>query len=218
MAVGRLGVAWKLQDRLVSVTNALVAAALDARTKVTYSWKSQSTARRRLKKSLGLCGDMNIRPHELTTWSDIRALGYHETFELYEQREGKQLPCTCKGATRNDTLVFSRHFAASFSQAFVSQSKSVTQKTATSSSRSLLSLRWFIFDVSSRSAPSPGARHVNWESCDVPTGARGLVVAIAPRFVEPPAISTSLPLMIRICNFVIVHTGIFITDKSSSNH
>ena len=134
MAVGRLGVAWKLQDRLVSVTNALVAAALDARTKVTYSWKSQSTARRRLKKSLGLWGDVNIRPQELTTWSDIRALGYHETFELYEQREGKQLPCTCKGATRNDTLVFSRHFAASFSQAFVSQSKSVTQKTATSSS------------------------------------------------------------------------------------
>ena len=67
-------------------------------------------------------GDMNIRPQDLATWPDIRALGYHETFEMYEQREGKQLPCTCKGATRNDTLVFSRHFAASFSDAYVSQS------------------------------------------------------------------------------------------------
>ena len=70
---------------------------------------------------------MNIRPQDLTTWSNIRALGYHETFEMYEQREGKQLPCTCKGATRNDTLIFSRHFAASFSDACVSQSKHFPQ-------------------------------------------------------------------------------------------
>eukprot|EP00438_Fugacium_kawagutii_P009517 Skav209790 [mRNA] locus=scaffold1201:11124:13502:- [translate_table: standard] len=68
-----------------------------------------------------LGGDMNVRPQNMDTWSEIEALGYFEAFDFMLQRSGVDLPFTCNDATRHDTLVFSSHFARSFHSAYVEQ-------------------------------------------------------------------------------------------------
>eukprot|EP00438_Fugacium_kawagutii_P024970 Skav217961 [mRNA] locus=scaffold3450:87992:93123:- [translate_table: standard] len=64
-------------------------------------------------------GDMNLRPQTLDLWSDFQALGFCEVFEQYHIRNQVDLPPTCAGATRNDTLMYSRHFAMHFHDAKV---------------------------------------------------------------------------------------------------
>ena len=64
-------------------------------------------------------GDCNVRPQSLETWENISALGFVEAFQQHEAVHGVLLPPTCRSATRNDTLVYSWHFAQCFKRARV---------------------------------------------------------------------------------------------------
>eukprot|EP00438_Fugacium_kawagutii_P004183 Skav215915 [mRNA] locus=scaffold226:82179:86864:- [translate_table: standard] len=62
---------------------------------------------------------MNLRPQTQDVWKDFEALGFREVFEQFHLLRGVDLPPTCAGATRNDTLLYSRHFANCFVDASV---------------------------------------------------------------------------------------------------
>ena len=64
-------------------------------------------------------GDFNVRPDTLEVWDSISALGFVEAFRQHEAVTGILLPPTCRSATRNDTLVYSWHFARCFRSASV---------------------------------------------------------------------------------------------------
>ena len=51
-------------------------------------------------------GDFNTPPTELPSFSAFRNLGTCEAFEYCQRILGYQLPPTCRGATRNDTMIF----------------------------------------------------------------------------------------------------------------
>ena len=52
-----------------------------------------------------LGGDFNAAVQELPVWQQLLQLGYAELFQFYNARFGHQLPATCRGATRYDTLL-----------------------------------------------------------------------------------------------------------------
>ena len=66
-------------------------------------------------------GDCNIKPQSTEVWESISALGFVEAFAQHEAVCGFPLPHTCRGATSNDTLVYSCHFARCFQSSFVHQ-------------------------------------------------------------------------------------------------
>lgn len=66
-------------------------------------------------------GDFNMRPQSSEVWSDLQALGFSEVFEHHQRLYGDMLPHTCDQSTRNDTLLFSRHFADLYRTACVDQ-------------------------------------------------------------------------------------------------
>eukprot|EP00438_Fugacium_kawagutii_P006845 Skav227868 [mRNA] locus=scaffold383:339556:344490:+ [translate_table: standard] len=66
-------------------------------------------------------GDVNLSVQDLDVWQHFSNRGYSETFEVFRNQFGKELPVTCNGATRHDTLIFSRHFATLFCDATVIQ-------------------------------------------------------------------------------------------------
>lgn len=68
-----------------------------------------------------LGGDFNLRPQSSGVWSEIEMLGFREAFEHHELIHGECLPPTCNGVTRNDSIVYSRHFASCFVRANVIQ-------------------------------------------------------------------------------------------------
>lgn len=53
-----------------------------------------------------LGGDFNTPPTELPSYAAFRNLGTCEAFEYCHRVLGYQLPPTCRGATRNDTMIF----------------------------------------------------------------------------------------------------------------
>eukprot|EP00438_Fugacium_kawagutii_P031581 Skav225868 [mRNA] locus=scaffold810:341328:346295:+ [translate_table: standard] len=64
-------------------------------------------------------GDANLRVQDLEVWQCFSDMGFSETFEMYRNKFGEDLPPTCNGATRHDTLIFSRHFSPLFLNACV---------------------------------------------------------------------------------------------------
>lgn len=67
-------------------------------------------------------GDFNLRPQSMSLWSSFLDLGFGEVFE-HQWNQGVQLPPTCNSKTFHDTIVFSKHFAASLCEVEVNQSK-----------------------------------------------------------------------------------------------
>ena len=66
-------------------------------------------------------GDFNLRPQSTDVWSELQSLGFAEVFEHHQSAYGEMLPPTCDQSTRNDTLLFSKHFANLFRKAYVDQ-------------------------------------------------------------------------------------------------
>ena len=52
-----------------------------------------------------IAGDFNCRPMSLPAGQAFASRGYHEAFQLHEDRTGQSLPPTCRGSTRHDTLL-----------------------------------------------------------------------------------------------------------------
>ena len=63
----------------------------------------QRVAQSRVPTLVG--GDMNMDVTQLPGWEHFAHLGYQEFFQFHQRRFGQQLPPTCRGATRHDTLL-----------------------------------------------------------------------------------------------------------------
>ena len=50
-------------------------------------------------------GDFNVPPQTLNSYKAFKDLGTVEAFEWFHQKNGIQLPATCRGSTRNDTCL-----------------------------------------------------------------------------------------------------------------
>ena len=66
-----------------------------------------------------VAGDFNAPPQKAEAWNDIKPLGYTELFELHQAKYGELLPATCKGSTRNDSMIFSHHLTQMYRSAEV---------------------------------------------------------------------------------------------------
>lgn len=66
-----------------------------------------------------VAGDFNCPPQKCEPWDDLRNMGFHELFQFHRNLYGEELPATCKGATQNDSIVFSHHLASAYRSAQV---------------------------------------------------------------------------------------------------
>ena len=66
-----------------------------------------------------IAGDFNCPPQKCEPWNDLRNMGFHELFQFHKNQFGEELPATCKGVTRNDSMVFSYHLAPAYRSAQV---------------------------------------------------------------------------------------------------
>ena len=57
-------------------------------------------------------GDLNVEIQKLPVWEEYCRHGYQELFALWQSRMGLDLPPTCKGSTRHDTLLLPPSFQA----------------------------------------------------------------------------------------------------------
>lgn len=61
-----------------------------------------------------VAGDFNAPPQSCEAWGDLQSMGFSELFQLHFDLFGEWLPPTCKGVTRNDTMIVSHHLSPTY--------------------------------------------------------------------------------------------------------
>ena len=93
---------------------------LHARLVVLYGWPANHTAAAAKNEALLamiwpliatsplptiIGGDLNTDVTNLPSWANFEAMGYVELFQHMHSKYGQQLPATCRGSTRHDTVL-----------------------------------------------------------------------------------------------------------------